>query len=58
MIVATCDPREQLHKFVHGHFFLFVSESGLGDAVSPPLRNMDTVSEGQDDISKGIPNIR
>ena len=36
MIVATCDPREQLHKFVHGHFFLFVSESGLGDAVSPP----------------------
>ena len=33
--LATCDPREQLHKFVHGHFFLFVSESGLGDAVSP-----------------------
>ena len=34
--LATCDPREQLHKFVDGHFFLFVSESVLGDAVSPP----------------------
>ena len=33
--LATCDPREQLHKFVDGHFFLFVSESVLGDAVSP-----------------------
>ena len=36
MRVATCDPREQLHKFVHGNFFLFASESGFDDAMSPP----------------------
>ena len=43
MMVATCDLGEQLHKFVHGHFFLFVSESGLDDRESPPSR-ISTVS--------------
>ena len=33
MKVATCDSRRQLHTFVHGIFFLFVSESGSSKSM-------------------------
>ena len=40
MRVATCDPRELLHKVVHGHFFyLAISESRLDDTKSQPRRS-------------------